>query len=125
MTCENKYKRITIRTLFNSLEEVMARNPQITLDSEVIISDLNMGVFKSEVYIYPTHDYKDRKVKVGIYLNPYEKDELIEETTTQTISHTKERSVQAMVQEEPETIEVVQEVKPQQDREVAWLDKWR
>ena len=82
----------------------MARNPNITLDSEVIISDINMGAFKQEVKIYPTHDYKDEKMKVGIYLNPYEKDELLD-----------------TVEEEEPTQEVMEEVNPQNAQAVQEL----
>ena len=46
MKCTNTYKKFTIKSLLNSLEEIMARNPEITLDSEVIISDINMSSFK-------------------------------------------------------------------------------
>ena len=84
----------------------MAQNPNINLDSEIIISDINMGTFKNEVKIYPTNDYKDRKVKVGIYLNPYEKDELID------------------VAEKP-VKEVKQEVQEEPVKELAWLNKYR
>ena len=136
-----KYKRITIRSLFNSLEEVMARSPEITLDSEVIISDLNMGVFKSELRVYPTFDYKDRKTKIGIYLNPNEKDELIEDEDIENLLE----EVQPKKVEQPQ----VQQVKPEvphyskevntagikveyltpetkkPTKELAWINKYR
>lgn len=78
----NKYKKITIKSLLNSLEEIMTQNSQLTLESEVIISDLNMSFFKHDIRVLPIHDYTDGQLKVGLYLNPYEKEEItdIEET---------------------------------------------
>ncbi len=95
MECTNKYRKFTIKSLINSLEEVMARNPQITMDSEVIISDINMSSFRQEIKVYPTHDYKDGKVKVGIYINPYETDELLDtvgetEQVTEQVNNTRQ-----------------------------------
>lgn len=78
MKCTNTYKKFTIKELLKALEEIMALNPEITLDSEVIVSDLNMSSFKQEIKVYPTHDYRDRQAKVGLYINPYEKDEFID-----------------------------------------------
>ena len=89
----------------------MARTPEITMDSEVIISDINMGVFKNELRVYPTYDYKDRKVKVGIYLNPYEKDEILEEEEPIKETHTQIKSIVG-TKEEP-------------TQELAWLNKYR
>ena len=102
--CTNQYNRMTIKSLLNSLEEIMARNPEITLDSEVIISDINMSSFKQEIKVHPTHDYKDEKMKVGIYLNPYEKDELLD-----------------TIEEEEPTQEVTEEVNPQNAQAVQEL----
>ena len=104
MKCTNTYKKFTIKSLLNSLEEIMARNPEITLDSKVIISDINMSSFKQEIKVYPTHDYKDEKMKVGIYLNPYEKDELLD-----------------TVEEEELVEEVMEEVNPQNAQAVREL----
>jgi uncharacterized protein YrzB (UPF0473 family) len=141
MKCNNQYKKFTIKSLLNSLEEIMARNPQITLDSEVIISDINMSSFKQEIKIYPTHDYKDGQMKVGIYLNPYEKDELID-----TVEEVKTEQVSEQVKEETEQVnphnaQVIQQItqdlaqvnqpqpqeEPQpikQDMSLAWLQKY-
>ena len=94
MKCGSQYKRFTIKSLFNSLEEIMARNPNITMDSEVIISDLNMSYFKQEIKVYPTYDYKDGQMKIGLYLNPYENGELLDTTTEETVQ-VKEETVQA------------------------------
>ena len=93
MKCKsNEYTKITIKDLFNSLEEVMLRNPNITLDSEVIISDLNMKEFMREFKIYPTFDYTDRKHKAGIYFKSTEKETVqVKEETVQA----KEETVQA------------------------------
>ena len=88
MKCNtNEYTRVTIKSLINSLNEVMLRNPNITLDSEVIISDLNMKEFIREFKIYPTFDCTDSKHKAGIYFKPTE----VEIATVQV----KEESVQA------------------------------
>lgn len=133
MKCTNQYKKFTIKSLLNSLEEIMARNPQITLDSEVIISDINMSFFKQEVKVYPTYDYKDQQMKVGLYLNPYEKDELID-----TVEETEQVSEQVSEQVNPKNIQAIQEItenlsqvnqeQSQQEikasRELAWLNKY-
>ena len=136
MKCTNQYKKFTIKSLLNSLEEIMARNPQITLDSEVIISDINMSSFKQEIKVYPTHDYKDEQMKVGLYLNPYEKDELIDtvEETEQVSEQVKEKTEQVnpkniqAIQEITENLSQVNQVQPQQEikaqRELAWLNKY-
>lgn len=131
---EKQYNRITIRSLLNSLEDIMARNPNITLDSEVIISDINMGVFKNEIKVHPTFDYKDNKVKVGIYTNPYEKDELLdtveetEQVTEQVSEQVNTKEVQAIKQmvEEPiqPTQEIMQPVVEETTEELAWLNKY-
>ena len=102
--CNNQYRKMTIKSLINSLEEIMVRNPNITLDSEIIISDINMSYFKQEIKVYPTHDYKDGQMKVGIYLNPYEKDELLD-----------------TIEEEEPTQEVTEEVNPQNAQAVREL----
>ena len=78
MTCTNQYQKFTIRSLFKSLEEIMAENSEINLDSEIIVSNLNMEFFNQEIKIYPTHDYKDGSLKVGMYLNPCERKNLLE-----------------------------------------------
>ena len=108
----------------------MARNPQITMDSEVIISDINMSSFKQEIKVYPTYDYKDNQMKVGMYLNPYEKDELIDtvEDTEQVSEQVNPKNIQA-IQEITENLSQVNQVQPQQEikasRELAWLEKYR
>jgi hypothetical protein len=128
MKCTNTYKKFTIKSLLNSLEEIMARNPEITLDSEVIISDINMSFFKQEIKVYPTHDYKDEKMKVGIYLNPYEKDELIdtveEEPTQEVMKEVNPQNVQAVqelkhtyAQKEPQPIQA-------ESKSLSWLNKY-
>ena len=124
--CTNQYNRMTIKSLLNSLEEIMARNPEITLDSEVIISDINMGAFKQEVKIYPTHDYKDGQVKVGIYLNPYEKDETldVEEETKEEVKEVNPQNAQA-VQELKHAYEQKksQPIQAESDS-LSWLNKY-
>ena len=133
MKCTNQYKKFTIKSLLNSLEEIMARNPQITLDSEVIISDINMSSFKQEIKVYPTHDYKDEQMKVGLYLNPYEKDELIDtvEETEQVSEQVKEKTEQV----NPKNIQVIQEItenlsqvnqksQEPQGKSLSWLNKY-
>ena len=122
---EKQYNRITIRSLLNSLEEIMARNPNITLDSEVIISDINMGVFKNEIKVYPTFDYKDNKVKVGIYTNPYEKDELLDTEETEQVSTKEVQAIKQMAEEPIQpTQEIVQPVAEETTEELAWLNKY-
>ena len=129
MKCTNTYKKFTIKSLLNSLEEIMARNPEITLDSEVIISDINMSSFKQEIKVYPTHDYKDEKMKVGIYLNPYEKDELLD------IVEEEEPTQEVMEEVNPQNAQVIRELKhtyaqkkPQpiqaESDSLSWLDKY-
>lgn len=130
--CTNQYNRMTIKSLLNSLEEIMARNPEITLDSEVIISDINMGAFKQEVKIYPTHDYKDGQVKVGIYLNPYEKDETldVEEGTKEEVKEVNPQNIQAIKQitEDLSQINQPQEepqpIQAEESKELAWINKY-
>lgn len=130
--CTNQYNKMTIKSLLNSLEEIMARNPNITLDSEVIISDINMGAFKQEVKIYPTHDYKDGQVKVGIYLNPYEKDELIdvEEETKEEVKEVNTQNIQAIKQITEELSQVnqpqeePQPIQEEENKELAWINKY-
>ena len=129
MKCTNTYKKFTIKSLLNSLEEIMARNPEITLDSEVIISDINMSSFKQEIKVHPTHDYKDKKMKVGIYLNPYEKDELLdtveeEELTQEVMEEVNPQNAQAVrelkhtyAQKESQPIQA-------ESKSLSWLDKY-
>lgn len=128
MKCTDTYKKFTIKSLLNSLEEIMARNPKITLDSEIIISDINMSSFKQEIKVYPTHDYKDEKMKVGIYLNPYEKDELLnteeEELTQEVTKEVNPQNAQAVqelkhayAQKEPQPIQA-------ESNSLSWLNKY-
>lgn len=136
MKCtDNQYKKFTIKSLLNSLEEIMARNPQITMDSEVIISDINISFFKQEIKVFPTYDYKDRQMKVGIYLNPYEKDELVDiEESEQVSEQVKEKTKQVnpkniqAIQEITENLSQVNQEQPQQkiksSKDMAWLDKY-
>ena len=112
MKCNNQYKRIRIKDIFNSLNEIMARNPNITLESEVIISDLNMGTFKSELRVYPTTDYRDNKTKVGIYLNPYEKDELLQDIEQEELK----------TEQVKPTVQVTEQVKPTLQNN--WFEKY-
>jgi uncharacterized protein YrzB (UPF0473 family) len=129
MKCTNTYKKFTIKSLLNSLEEIMARNPEITLDSEVIISDINMSSFKQEIKVYPTHDYKDEKMKVGIYLNPYEKDELLDTVEEEELTE------EVMEEVNPQNAQAVQELKhayaqkesqpiQAESHSLSWLDKY-
>ena len=100
MTCtNNQYKKFTIKKLLQTLEEIMAQNPNITLESELIISDINMGAFKQGIKVYPTKDYKDGQIKVGIYTNPYEKDELLEEPIQEVKKTTNKKPIETMVEE--------------------------
>ena len=130
--CTNQYNKMTIKSLLNSLEEIMARNPNITLDSEVIISDINMGTFKQEVKIYPTHDYKDGQVKVGIYLNPYEKDETldVEEETKEEVKEVNTQNIHAIKQITEELSQVnqpqeePQPIQAEESKELAWMNKY-
>lgn len=129
--CNNQYRKMTIKSLLNSLEEIMARNPEITLDSEVIISDVNMSYFKQEIKVYPTHDYKDRQMKVGIYLNPYEKDETldVEEETKEEVKEVNPQSIQAIKQIAEDLSQInqpqPQEIQPiQEDKSLSWINKY-
>jgi uncharacterized protein YrzB (UPF0473 family) len=129
MKCTNTYKKFTIKSLLNSLEEIMARNPEITLDSEVIISDINMSSFKQEIKVYPTHDYKDEKMKVGIYLNPYEKDELLDTVEEEElIEEVKEEVNPQNAQAVRDLTQEFSQKKPQpiqaESNSLSWLDKY-
>ena len=129
MKCTNQYKKFTIKSLLNSLEEIMARNPEITLDSEVIISDINMSYFKQEIKVYPTHDYKDGQMKIGIYTSPYEKDETLDtvEETKEEIKEINPQNAQVIKQITQDLAQANQEPQPTQvqpQRELAWLDKY-
>jgi len=63
-------KKVTIRSLLDSINNILYENPNITMDSEILVSDLNMQKFIEEFKIYPTYDYRDKSYKVGIYLSP-------------------------------------------------------
>ena len=129
----NQQKRLTIKELLNSIEEMMKEDPRITLDSEIIISDMNMSNFKHEIKAYPTYDYKDEKMKVGLYLNPYEKDELVEdeEETKEEHKIVNTKAIQAIVDTlkkvttQPK-VQELQESAPVETpaREMAWLNKY-
>jgi ribosomal protein L29 len=100
-----------------------------------------MSSFKQEIKVYPTHDYKDGQMKVGIYLNPYEKDELIdtvEEVKTEQVSEQVKKETE---QVNPHNAQVIQQItqdlaqvnqpqpqeEPQpikQDMSLAWLQKY-
>ena len=128
--CNNQYRKMTIKSLINSLEEIMVRNPNITLDSEIIISDINMSYFKQEIKVYPTHDYKDGQMKVGLYINPYEKDETldVEEETKEEVKEVNPQNIQAIKQiaEDLSQINQPQEVQPIQAESdsLSWLNKY-
>ena len=128
--CNNQYRKMTIKSLLNSLEEIMVRNPDITLDSEIIISDINMSYFKQEIKVYPTHDYKDGQMKVGLYINPYEKDETldVEEETKEEVKEVNPQDIQAIKQiaEDLSQINQPQEVQPIQAESdsLSWLNKY-
>ena len=77
--CENKYKRLTIRELIKSFTEIISENSEITLDSEIIVSDVLMRQLNREFKLYTTFDYTDRKSKVGLFVNPDEDPDFAEE----------------------------------------------
>ena len=112
MKCTNTYKKFTIRNLYKTLEEIMACNPEISLDTEILISDMNMTNFKQEVKVYPTMDYKDRQMKVGLFLNPYEKDELLEDIE------------QEELKAEQATVQVTEQVTEQATKQNNWFEKY-
>ena len=129
--CNNQYRKMTIKSLINSLEEIMVRNPNITLDSEIIISDINMSYFKQEIKVYPTHDYKDGQMKVGLYINPYEKDETldVEEETKEEVKEVNPQNIQAIKQIAEDLSQInqpqPQEVQPiQEDKSLSWINKY-
>ena len=129
--CNNQYRKMTIKSLINSLEEIMVRNPNITLDSEIIISDINMSYFKQEIKVYPTHDYKDGQMKVGLYINPYEKDETldVEEETKKEVKEVNPQNIQAIKQIAEDLSQInqpqPQEVQPiQEDKSLSWINKY-
>ena len=123
-----EYRKFTIRELYNTIDKIMAENPSITMGTEIIISDINMSSFKQGVRVYPTFDYKDNKVKVGIYLNPYEKDELVEEEPTKKATTPKAKVYPQKFNKEYESGTVkVEYLKPTEEpvKELAWLNKYR
>lgn len=129
--CNNQYRKMTIKSLINSLEEIMSRNPNITLDSEIIISDINMSYFKQEIKVYPTHDYKDGQMKVGLYINPYEKDETLDvEETIEEVKEVNPQDIQAIKQIAEDLSQInqpqPQEVQPIQAESdsLSWLNKY-
>lgn len=129
--CNNQYRKMTIKSLINSLEEIMVRNPNITLDSEIIISDINMSCFKQEIKVYPTHDYKDGQMKVGLYINPYEKDETLDvvEETKEEVKEVNPQNIQAIKQIAEDLSQInqpqPQEVQPiQEDKSLSWINKY-
>lgn len=125
---KNTDKKLTIRNLINSLEEVMSRNPDITLDSEIVISDLNLSFFKKELKIHPIYDCYEDKTKVGLYLNPYEKNNFIEEIEEETKpkdknSNLKDRQVLSEIITKSSQPTSQEEIKT--PKGMSWLEKYR
>lgn len=100
---ERTCKATTIRDLINSLKEVMVRNPNITWDSELIISDLDLSFFGNDCKLFPTYDYKDRKTKLGIYV------------------------IRNKIEDEEEPQPIKQQVKPltKNTTDTEWLNKYK
>lgn len=115
MKCTNEYKKFTIKSLLNSLEEIMARNPQITLDSEVVISDTDMSFFKQDIKVYPTFDFRSRQMRVGLYLSPCEN---VEKANT---TEAKEKTITTTVKKSTEVI-TQKEIKATKD--FSWFKKY-
>lgn len=108
MICENKYKRLTIRELINSLTAMMSEGNGIDLDSEIIVSDVLMQQLNRELKLYTMFDYTDKKTKVGLFVNPNEDEDFKEEQapteTSQEISEEVKKQI-AEVQELTKQIE--------------------
>lgn len=108
MICENKYKRLTIRELINSLTAMMSEGNGINLDSEIIVSDVLMQQLNRELKLYTMFDYTDKKTKVGLFVNPNEDEDFKEEQapteTSQGISEEVKKQI-AEVQELTKQIE--------------------
>ena len=68
----------------------MTNNPELTWDSEVIISDLPMTEFRERYEMYVTTDYKDGKTKLCIFTIPNDTSDFEEETETETKSKGKD-----------------------------------
>ena len=80
--CEKPNNTYTIQSLIYSLKEIMTENPELTWDSEVIISDLQSMELKREFKLYVLHDPHDNKKKLGIYSLPTTDTEETEEEKT-------------------------------------------
>ena len=127
MKCTNQYKKFTIRNLYKTLEEIMAYNPDINMDTEIIISDVNMSNFKQEIKVYPTKDYRDRQVKVGLYINPYEKDEILQDIEEQEQKEkANSKVVQAMTEEPTQNLqeEPIQAIQEETPIGLSWINKY-
>lgn len=66
---KNCKQKLTIRNIINSLTDIMTRGSNITLDSEVIISDTNFQEFKT-IGVHTIKDIFYGEDKVGIYIEP-------------------------------------------------------
>ena len=69
---KNCKEKLTIRSLINSLNNIMAENPNLNLDSEVIITDLSYQEFE-DVFVYLSRDVYYNRDKVGLQLSPKKK----------------------------------------------------
>jgi hypothetical protein len=85
----NKKKKSEIKTTFTiesliySLKDIMTENPRLSMDSDVIISDLQMSEFKKNFKLYVINDYETNKAKLGIFLLPNDNSEFNEEPENQ------------------------------------------
>ena len=62
---------LTIRHIINSLNNIMTRSSNITLDSEVIITDVNLQEFEA-IGVHTIKDIFYGEDKIGIYVKPKE-----------------------------------------------------
>ena len=81
---KSKYQKHTIQSLIYSLKEIMTENPELTWDSEVIISDLKSMEFRKRYDMYVTTDYKDGKTKLCLFTIPDDTSEYEDEPETKT-----------------------------------------
>lgn len=67
---KNCKQKLTIRNVINSLNDMMTRSSNITLDSEIIIANSNTFEEFDNVIMYPIRDVFYGQDKVGIYIEP-------------------------------------------------------
>lgn len=70
----------------------MTNNPELSWDSEVIISDLPMTEFRERYELHVTTDYVTNKPKLCIFTIPNDTSEYEDEPETETKTETKTKN---------------------------------